>query len=470
MHQAAVRCGVAAPAKLQFWLRTTARVLAWSVALQLSAACGRLGFGLRAVDAGEPQTASADAAADPLAAFDAGTPDVMALPDAGMQEMAVADAGMQGTAAADAGAGPVLIADGPSVGPASAKLGRGFQQTCAITDGRLLCWGRNQAAQLGLGDTTDRNAPVQVGNAQWADACGGEFHSCGVQASGQLYCWGANTKGQLGTGDVLQRTSPVPVDGIDDAIAVTCEGEFTCALRQGGVLSCWGDNLEGALGQNDLMGAPDRSAPSLVAAGTAFRAVSAGQGHVCAVRMDGALLCWGRNSDAQAGIGTIVPDQLRAPMQVGTASDWIAVAAGQNQTCGIRAGGSLWCWGTDMAGLLGMNLANGGVVLTPTRVGSMSGWQQISAARLHTCGVTTAGALYCWGRGVEGQLGIGSTSAVLVPTRVGTASDWQEIAAGSFHSCGRRADGVWCWGENAVGQLGLGDTTRRSAPTRVNLP
>jgi alpha-tubulin suppressor-like RCC1 family protein len=443
-------------------------LLACCVCLQLSAACGRLGFALRAEDAGQSQSpvSDADPALDEAAAFDASALDAALAPRDAAGPSATPDADTPDMLAPD----DARIASGPIVNAATARLVRGFEHTCFITAGQLFCWGHNQAAQLGLGDKTDRDTPVQVGTAEWADACGGELHACGVQTTGQLYCWGANSKGQLGTGDVLERTSPALIDGIADWVAVTCDGQFTCALRQGGALYCWGENLEGALGQNDQVLAPDRLTPSVVAQGSSFRMVSAGQGHACAVRMDGALFCWGRNTSGQGGIAARSPEQLRVPTRVGTASDWLMVAAGQEQTCGIRAGGTLWCWGQDLSGALGLNLTSATFVDTPTRVGSMTGWQQVSAARLHTCGLTATGELYCWGRNVEGQLGTAATGDANIPMRVGMASDWQEIVAGAFHSCGRRNSGVWCWGENDLGQLGLGDAMRRTAPAKLKLP
>ncbi len=107
----------------------------------------------------------------------------------------------------------------------------------------------------------------------------------------------------------------------------------------------------------------------------------------------------------------------------------------------------------------------------PTRVGDGDDWTVISLDTFHACGVRADGSLYCWGRNIEGQLGLGDAEARLVPTRVDAANDWVSVAAGRFHTCALKRDrSVLCTGQNDVGQLGLGDTATRTTFTLVVLP
>jgi alpha-tubulin suppressor-like RCC1 family protein len=416
--------------------------------------CGRLGFALSAAvqDAGsqKPDTGTRQ---DPP---DAGSP------DAGAADSGSLDAGMtqpdSGAVAMDAG------------GSHSTALLRGFGHMCFILDGKLSCWGSNPAGELGLGDSMSRSVPVAL-HGSWISGCGGEAYTCAIHQGGVLYCWGDNARGQLGLGDLTARNVPTKLSGSARWTTVSCIGAYTCGLQPGGSLYCWGDNSEGATAQNDQPGSPDLTTPQPVAPNTTFRELSAGQGHACAIRQDGALFCWGRNTSGQLGLGDGTASQLRSPQRVGNDTDWSALGVGQEHTCAIRTDGSLWCWGSNVELPLGFATAANALVKVPTRVGTMNTWRQVSTGRLDSCAVTTDDAAYCWGRGAEGQLGNGAVDSKAVPTRIGNDSNWVELAVSFFYSCGRRNDdSVWCWGRNDDGQLGLGDNTRRSSPTRVTFP
>ncbi|HMJ11595.1 MAG TPA: hypothetical protein VK524_09300, partial [Polyangiaceae bacterium] len=413
----------------------------------LSASCGRIGYeeaALRATPGDASTGGSGGNAGSGGSANDSAAEDTGVTTEAGTD--ASADSALE--TGVDSGVDSAIDDGGPLVVP-TGLLGRGFHQTCFIKNGRLYCWGQNDFGQLGLGDVANRNVPTAIGaGTDWADMCGGEYHSCALRANGELYCWGRNSKGQLGIGSLVDQRSPVRVAGFSDFTHLTCNSELSCALRRSGALYCWGDNLEGAPGLADADGAAHVTSPQPVAGGLRFTQASTGQGHTCGLRNDGALFCWGRNTNGQLGIDS-VGGHLRTPTRVGTDTNWLNVAAGQGQTCGVRQDGTLWCWGIDAAGSLGLNVTTDTVVPRPTQVGTLRTWRQASASRLHTCATTLDGAVYCWGRGVEGQLGIGFVTESRVPARIGVDSTWQQVGAGGFHTCARRADqSAWCWGEN----------------------
>lgn len=166
---------------------------------------------------------------------------------------------------------------------------------------------------------------------------------------------------------------------------------------------------------------------------------------------------------ARAGDNT---DRL-VPTRVGAGVDWVRVSAGGFHTCGVRSDRSLWCWGHGDYGELGLGDRTDRLV--PTRVGSEVDWARVSAnISGHTCGVRTDRSLWCWGNNRLGQLGLGDRTRRLVPTLVGAGVQWASVSGGAGHTCGVRTDlSLWCWGWNSSGQLGLGDTRKRLVPRRV---
>ncbi len=302
----------------------------------------------------------------------------------------------------------------------------------------------------------------------WQQVAASTGHTCGVRTDGLLWCWGRNGSGQLGLGDTTNRTTTARVGSATDWQQVSANGVHTCGVRTDGSLWCWGSNGWGQLGLGDMM---ERHAPARVGSATDWRQVAAGYSHTCGVWTDGSLWCWGWNQFGQLGLGDTTNRTTTA--RVGSATDWQQVSTSKSHTCGVRMDGSLWCWGSNGQGQLGQGDSGWGTERTmPARVGSVTDWQQVSAGYSHTCGVRTDGSLWCWGGNVDGQLGLGDTTRRREPTRVGSATDWRQVgAAGGSHTCGVRTDGsLWCWGSNVDGQLGLGDAMDRLSPAEVGRP
>ena len=369
-------------------------------------------------------------------------------------------------------------ADAPSTDAAAeASLGRGTANgvyagqsfTCALVRGQGWCFGANVDGALGSGDVETHLSPVRLLTAVGFDVLtAGENHTCGLEhGTGAVWCWGYNASGQLGLGDVTARSAPAQVPMPQRAIVLSAGYDHTCAIAADRSLWCWGDNTEGQLGRGDAEGAPNALSPVRVGATADWLDVSGGQGHTCAIEEPGSMWCWGRNTQSETGTDPSAV-QLRTPKQTGTFVDWKSVELGQDSSCAIRSDGSLWCWGDNHFGQLG-SAPSSASVTEPGRVGAGADWTQVSVDTFSACALRVDHSLWCWGRNAEGQLGVGDTRDRYEPTQVGSLTAWTSMSVGRFHACAGQADGrVSCTGENSSGQLGLGDTVRRSAPTAVS--
>jgi alpha-tubulin suppressor-like RCC1 family protein len=356
---------------------------------------------------------------------------------------------------------PLPDAIPPQTNVVFTDLGSGNNDTCGVAGSALYCWGRTASGRMRL-------VPERVGTAEvWRRVSNGRGAHCAERTTGSVYCFGLNDEGQLGQGDTTTRETPAFVNLA--ARMVQGRAKSFCAVLETGELHCWGANEEGQLAQNDPFPGDgvDRLSPVQVETDTDWNAVDVGQGHGCGIRAGGDLYCWGRDDKGQCGLGDQSPGQTRYPQPVAAfPTGWTAVSTGQNNTCGIRAPGALFCFGIGEFGALGLGDRNNRLV--PTQVGTLEDWIGIDVDTFHTCGIRAPGTLWCWGRNDEGQLGTGDLTVRDVPTRVDDRTDWVQVTTGQFHTCARRRDGsVWCAGENEDGRLGTGDVDRRNVFTRI---
>ena len=258
-------------------------------------------------------------------------------------------------------------------------LSAGGGHSCAIrADQTLTCWGDNR----------DRQADAPSGT--YTSVSAGRRYSCAIRTDRTLACWGDTIAGPA-----------VALPGI--YTAVSAGDLLSCAVRADGTPVCWDPDFSAGV---ELEGAAPR--------GIGYTAVSvAYHGHVCAIRSDGTLFCFGDNEFGQ----TDVPD--------GT---YTSVSAGELHSCAVRTDRTLMCWGNNDAG----------------QADAPDGtFAAVSAGSLHSCAVRTDGALACWG-----ATGIWDFGQADAPSGTFTA-----VAAGELHSCAIRADGTLaCWGQNELGQ------------------
>jgi large repetitive protein len=332
----------------------------------------------------------------------------------------------------------------------------GYNHTCALTSsGGVECWGENVSGALGNGTTTSTSTAVQVSglSSGVSEVTTGGGASCALTSGGGVKCWGNNSNGQLGNGTTTNATTPVDVNGLTSGVtAITAGGTHTCALTSGGGVKCWGNNFAGAVGDSTTN---DRYSPVDVSGLTSgVTAITAGGSHTCALTSGGGVKCWGYNEAGELGNGTTT--SATSPVDVtGLTSGVTAVDAGGSQTCTLTTTGGVKCWGYNGSGQLG----NGTTTDTNAPVdvtGLTSGMATINVGAYHACALTTTGGMKCWGQGAFGQLGNGTTANATSPVDVtGLTSGLASISAGKQHTCAvSTAGALKCWGSNAIGQLG----------------
>ena len=272
-------------------------------------------------------------------------------------------------------------------------IATGSRHSLALkSDGTLWGWGSNQGGQLG-DDASNRSTPTQIGSeTNWALISAGNSHSIALKSDGTLWGWGENLFGQLGDGTTSSnRTTPTQeATGATNWTAISGGGSHSMALKSDGTLWAWGKNQFGQVGDGTT--SSNRSTPTQEATGaTNWTAISAGHEFTVALKSDGTLWAWGNSSYGQLGDGTILPNLTHTyrstPTQEATgATNWALISAGGKHSMALKSDGTLWGWGRNSGGQLGDGTTTD--ISTPTQEATgATNWTAIAAGWYFTVAI-----------------------------------------------------------------------------------
>ena len=321
-------------------------------------------------------------------------------------------------------------------------------------DGSFWAWGKNNHAQFGNGKNKSKILPINS-SASWKDVSNsnGSFndHVSAIKTDGTLWSWGLNGNGQLGDGTQFT-TQYLPVQAGSDTnwSSISNGYQFSISIKSDGTLWGWGRNLRGQLGLGYT--SFNVLSPLQIGLDSNWQAVVTGSNFSLGLKKDSTLWSWGHNSDGQLGNGQSGNSlTLNTPTQIGTDSNWVFVAAGNNNSVAIKADSTLWTWGNSSFGKLGRT----GNFRIPQLVDSAKKFTYVSCSITHTLAIDDDSLLWGCGSNNDSQLGISATNNQLSLVKVDSNRKWIKIVAGSNHSLGIISDStLWAWGSNFNGQLG----------------
>jgi alpha-tubulin suppressor-like RCC1 family protein len=403
--------------------------------------------------------------------------------------------------AGDAPCGDNAFCSGGTCTQCVTDVALGLLHSCFLKyDGTVWCSGRNEAGQLGNGQTSSvpTSIPVQVVTATGpltnVTAIGaGEGYGCAIRADKTVWCWGTNNLrggGALGDGTATSRSIAAPViretDGaaLSDIVEVHGSHCNTCARDAEGGLWCWGCNDSGQLGVGTITGhlaavpvLAHASGPPFTGAGDHL---TVGGAHSCVRTTTEDVWCWGGNLNGQIGNNSTMNQPV--PVQILTGAS--SVAAGRYHTCAVKPDHSVWCWGRGFQGRLGNGTgdrADGNTLnktiptpaLTTSMGGSAFGGADEVAAGAMSCAVMSNRQAYCWGIDPYGQTGTGGGTYVPQPVLDASGQALQSVqrlVAQYTRACAFLGDGsLRCWGRNSEGELGDGTFLNHGLATPMKL-
>ncbi|MEY3407725.1 MAG: hypothetical protein RL038_786 [Actinomycetota bacterium] len=289
--------------------------------------------------------------------------------------------------------------------------------------------------------------------------------------------WGQNSYGQLGTGDTLPVYAPLEItlDELNPGETIASmdtQNKTTCALTSAKRLFCWGSNSDGFLGGGS-QNSEEPNPTEVVLQGVAWKSVSIGYDHACALSTYGDAYCWGSNSYyGQAGIGSnttpLTPTAVDTSGSLAGKTIKQISSSGYN-SCALATDNSVHCWGQGLYGGVGNN--NTTTQFSPvdiTNSGFLNGntVQKLIPGGYHTCALTTDGEIACWGGNDYNEVGINSAgNNALVPTQIDMSGPtagktFKQVIAGGYHTCAVSTDDkIFCWGYNDYNTTGVEDSS-----------
>lgn len=330
--------------------------------------------------------------------------------------------------------------------------------------------------------TAGDNASYQLGRSskttqyQWKQYAVGRDFALALDFNGYLFGWGSNSNGQLSSGvTTTLATGPVQI-GDKQWKTIAASDRLAIGIDSTGAMFVWGDTSNGNAGLS-ASGVIDVTQIS-AGTGLTWRNVKLGSDHALAVKSDGTLWAWGNNSNGQLGVGDYV--SRTTPTQVGTATNWantddeFRLAAGYQTSHAINTSNQMFGWGYNARGAVGNGSTSN--VNAPVQISSSTSWSKVRTyPNISSVGmvaaISTSNYLYTWGSNINLKLGSGQTGStnVTTPTKIGTFT-WRDVAVGQTHVLGARDNYyLYTWGTSSYGELGNDYYTNSvSTPTQID--
>jgi hypothetical protein len=317
--------------------------------------------------------------------------------------------------------------------------GGGFHTAAIKTDGTLWVWGNN-IGQLGTNTTTQSSTPVTTfaGGNNWKQVACGVYHTAAIKTDGTLWLWGNNNAGQLGDSTLNDRLIPsLTFSGGTNWKQVTCGNSHTAAIKTDGTLWIWGYGNDGILGNNNTSNS--LTPITTFAGGNNWKLVSAGPSsyHTAAIKTDGTLWVWGANGFGAFGAlgdNSSVTSRCTPSTTFAGGTNWKQVACARESTAAVKTDGTLWIWGRNYAGRIGDNTTTNKRTPVTTFAGGTN-WKQVSIGYDFSLATKTDGTLWGWGANYDGRVGINNTATRSTPvTTFAGGTNWKQVSAGYYHS------------------------------------
>jgi alpha-tubulin suppressor-like RCC1 family protein len=288
----------------------------------------------------------------------------------------------------------------------------------------------------------------------------GDQFSCAIAPNRNVLCWGDGRRGQLANGELAVKATVVATP-IANAQLIDAGLRHACALLGDGRLLCWGDNSYFQLG---IAGVAPRPDPVDVAGLPApVEQLALGANHTCVILTDKSLWCWGRNNTGELGIP--IAGNVSTPTHV--LDDVVQASGGEGFTCALRGDHSVWCWGINTNGQLGDSTFIDRA--TPRAIPAFVA-DSVSVGDKHACAVV-GGRYTCWGLNNNGELGDGTNIIRPMPGTLSVLANIVQLDAGNDHNCALLEDtNVVCWGYNEDGAVGAAFSSRyETKPIEISI-
>ncbi|MAZ62159.1 MAG: hypothetical protein CMB18_02535 [Euryarchaeota archaeon] len=327
---------------------------------------------------------------------------------------------------------------------------------------------------MSIGDGFQSGQPLDN-----ASIGGSEKTSCVILSDFSVQCWGAGYQGQQGDGTSASSNSlpsniTMPSGHTPRSLSSGSESQHICMITTDGALFCWGNNEFGQLGDGTTCsvatyaygcnGQFGKSTPSQVNLPTSrtATAVTTGAFSTCAILDDGSVWCWGANDQGQLGVGNITQtfqswQNIPVKTLIPASRTAISISSGDSHTCAVLDNKSVVCWGDNVNGQLASD-STFSYRNSPTYIDSAIQFNSVSAGSLYTCGISTQDRAWCWGHNNQQQLGVESIAwgdfYTPYETSLPSSRAVVSLSTGTQHACAILDDSsLYCWGDDNENQL-----------------